>query len=434
MSSRISGAFLLALVIAALPGRAGASPQNVFGFGARSPAMAQTGASYSDDHEAVYQNPAGLGLRSESGIALGYAGGGYRLNVDGARLDLDPSQGLAIGFYLPLPFGGPLEDVLTVGGAFYTPFDVIMDATSLSPSDPQFPVVASTRSVSVMVTAGLSLERWVPGLRLGGGIMALASNAGDITVRLEGNTFSATTNASLVADFAPLLGVLFHRDRFALGLAYRGNVKSIIEFNVIASGLPIMTPEITMVAAPQWDPHQLSLEGSYLPREDLRLVANLTWKHWSAYEGPIGQTSASSNPPPSPGFRDTLSARLAVEWMPDTTRAEVAVRGGLAFEPTPAPAARLAQQYDYTGQEVLDEMGNPVLTPMRLLDGHRIMVSTGVGGRFALGETLGLRLDGAFQMQYSLPRTHDVPLEGSANDLRTKGFVLYGSVMAGVEW
>ena len=49
-------------------------------------------------------------------------------------------------------------------------------------------------------------------------------------------------------DYAPLLGMLFHRDRFSVGLAYRGSLKSIIEFNVIALGLPIMTPEITMTA------------------------------------------------------------------------------------------------------------------------------------------------------------------------------------------
>lgn len=396
--------------------------------------MAQTGVSFADDHEAVYLNPAGLGLRSEAGLNLGYAGGGYRLKVNGERFALDPSQGLQIGFYLPLPFGGPLEDVLTVGGAFFTPFDVIMDATALSASDPQFPVVGRTRSVSVMVTAGLSLERWVPGLRFGGGIMALASNAGDITVRLEGNAFSATTNASLIADFAPLLGALYHRDRFSVGFAYRGAVKSIIEFNVIAIGLPIMTPEITMTATPQWDPHQASLEGSYLPREDIRLVANLTWRHWSAYEGPVGQTSASSNPPPSPGFRDTFSPRLAIEWTPDVTGVELAVRGGLAFEPTPAPRAGNAAQRNYLDQQVVDEMGNPVLTPMRLLDGHRIMLTAGLGARFALGEVLGLRLDGSMQAQYSLPRTHDIPLEGETENLTTKGFVLYGSAAVGVEW
>src|SRR5688572_9892180 len=201
---------LFGLIVALVPGRTLASPQDVFGFGARGPAMAGTGTSFADDHEAVYLNPAGLGLRGAQGLSIGYAGGGYRLKVDGDRFDLEPSQGLAIGFYLPLPFEGALEDVITIGGAFYTPFDVIMDATSLSPSDPQFPVIGQTRSVSVMVTAGISLERWVPGLRFGGGIMALASNAGDITVRLEANTFSATTNAALVADFAPLLGVLFH--------------------------------------------------------------------------------------------------------------------------------------------------------------------------------------------------------------------------------
>jgi hypothetical protein len=324
--------------------------------------------------------------------------------------------------------------MITIGGAFFTPFDVIMDATSLSASDPQFPVVGRTRSVSVMVTAGLSLERWVPGLRLGGGIMALASNAGDITVRLEGNTFSATTNASLIADFAPLLGVLFHRNQFALGLAYRGSVKSIIEFNVIAMGLPIVTPEVTMTATPQWDPHQVSVEVSYLPREDLRLVANLTWKHWSEYPGPVGPSSASSDPPPSPAFHDTVATRLALEWTPDLTSVELAVRGGLGFEPSPAPRARSVVQHDYMGAPVLDEMGEPVQTPMRLLDGHRIMLTTGIGARFEVNEDLGLRIDGGFQAQYSLPRTHSVPVEGGSSNLTTKGFILYGSIMAGIEW
>lgn len=397
--------------------------------------MAGTGVSFADDHEAVYLNPAGLGLRSEQGLSVGYAGGGYRLKINGDRFDMDPSQGLAIGFYLPLPFGGPLEDVLTVGGAFYTPFDVIMDASSLAPSDPQFPVVGRTRSVAVMVTAGLSLERWVPGLRLGGGIMALASNAGDITVRLEGNTFAATTNAALVADYAPLLGVLFHRNQFSLGLAYRGSVKSIIEFNVIAMGLPIMTPEITMTATPQWDPHQVSLEASWLPREDIRLVANLTWRHWSAYEGPIGRTSASSNPPPVPSFRDTVGTRLAVEYTPDTTGYELSVRGGVGFEPSPAPKGRLVPQLDANGSVVVDENDIPAVTPMRLLDGHRVLASTGIGARFDVGRDIGLRLDAAFSTQFSVQRTHRVPLGAPEEPwLTTRGVVLYGAITTGIEW
>ena len=57
MRVRIFAVVLLALV---LPGRAFASPQDAFGFGARSPGMAQTGVSFADDHEAVYLNPAAL--------------------------------------------------------------------------------------------------------------------------------------------------------------------------------------------------------------------------------------------------------------------------------------------------------------------------------------------------------------------------------------
>ena len=64
-----------ASVTLAAPPPAYATPQDIFGFGARTPGMAMTGASYVDDFEGVFANPAGLAGARRMALVLGLTGG-----------------------------------------------------------------------------------------------------------------------------------------------------------------------------------------------------------------------------------------------------------------------------------------------------------------------------------------------------------------------
>jgi long-chain fatty acid transport protein len=98
----------------------------MFGFGARSPGLAMTGASYGDNYEAAYLNPALLGAVRRRSIVFGASVGDFDLRLDGQASPMEAARGTTIGFTLPIPFGDVLQDRLTLGAGFYTPTNVLL--------------------------------------------------------------------------------------------------------------------------------------------------------------------------------------------------------------------------------------------------------------------------------------------------------------------
>src|SRR5512134_1695731 len=105
-------ALLCALLLGGAP--AAASPLQIFGFGARSPAQAATGVAAADDFECLYLNPAGLaeitGRRLSAGTVVG------TFDLDGSDRPIDTTAGIEVGAVFPLPLGGILRG--RVGLAF----------------------------------------------------------------------------------------------------------------------------------------------------------------------------------------------------------------------------------------------------------------------------------------------------------------------------
>src|SRR4051812_44896026 len=58
-----------------------ASPEDLFGFGARPAAMGGLGATFADDFAAVWANPAGLSRAHAGAFTLGFVGGSYALSA-----------------------------------------------------------------------------------------------------------------------------------------------------------------------------------------------------------------------------------------------------------------------------------------------------------------------------------------------------------------
>src|SRR5258708_34717478 len=79
---------LIGLSLAALfaSRSAEASPEDIFGYGARSPAMGATGAAWSEGFEATYTNPALLARLRARKVTLGWQGGTFDLRAEGAGL------------------------------------------------------------------------------------------------------------------------------------------------------------------------------------------------------------------------------------------------------------------------------------------------------------------------------------------------------------
>ena len=90
----------LAALFAILLGNArpaAATPQDLFGLGARTQALGLTGVSYAEDYEATFANPAGLGRARRRGIHIGLSAGAYDLHIDDERFPVDAARGMTIG-------------------------------------------------------------------------------------------------------------------------------------------------------------------------------------------------------------------------------------------------------------------------------------------------------------------------------------------------
>ncbi len=323
---------------------ADASPQDLFGYGARLVAMAGTGASFADDYAAVHANPAGLSRLRERSLMLGYAGTGFWLDYNGGHFAADTGSATVIGVGLPIPFGGALRNRVAIGLGFFTPTNVVVRGRIIRPETPQFILLPDrVQTVALQIGLGVSLP-W--GFRIGGGVMAMAGLTGTVLVAADASgRASSRIDTQLVATYAPVVGAQWERGAWRVGATYRGELIARFLVSIEARDLGINLPIFNISGVAQYDPAQLQVEAAW-QRAGWTVALGVTAKRWSDYPGPAAATTENSPAPPAPEFSDTLVPRAGVErrwsWADGT---HVAVRGGYFYEPTPAPAATTARAF-----------------------------------------------------------------------------------------
>jgi len=325
-----------------------ASPQDLFGFGARASAMGGVGGAIADDFAAVHANPAGLSRAREIAFSLGYQGAGFMLSQQRSGAAATPvrqdiSRGTLIGLALPLPFGGVLRERIVIGLGFYTPTDVVVRGRILRPETEQFLLLSDrTQTVAIQAGVGVALP-W--GLRIGGGFVALAAIRGGVVIAQDstGRVGSRVDN-QLVSSFAPVVGASFEHSILRSSITFRG--ASVGRFSVTIEardiGLPLPVFNISGIA--QYDPWQIAAETG-VQLEGWSLLAGLTFKRWSEYPGPLERTTERSPEPPRPATSDTFIPRFGFEkqWARRTQR--WSLRGGYFYEPSPLPARTQGANY-----------------------------------------------------------------------------------------
>ena len=416
----------------AIPTAAHATPPDVFGYGARTQGAAMTGVAYADDYEAVWSNPAGLAAAERSGVALGLQAAAFELTLDGQDFDLEAYRGQTIGFHLRLPFGGVLEDVLTIGAGFYTPANTVLRTDIIYPEIPQWAVLARTQSVNLAIGLGIDLGRLVPGLRLGIGFSALATISGRLLVTLDSaNSFNSLTETQLLVSYNPIVGVQYDIGDFTLGVVYREEVRSEIDLDVLVENLPVALPKISITALPQYDPHTVAAELAWRMTPKWMGAVHLTYRRWSNWPGVVGRTTAFSFTPVDPEFRDTVSPRIAFEYRTRKHRTELAARFGYAYEMTPAPPAGTGPGRDENG----DAREPAVQVARRYLDSDRHVLTW--GGGFAYHTPAGpvLRLDLFMQLHRLVERTHEIArTDDGGSPMVTDGWIAAAGWTGALEW
>ena len=324
--------------------RAEASPQDLFGYGARPVSMGGTGAAFADDFSAVHANPAGLSRLRARSLTLGYVGTAFWLDVADRHFPADTGSATMIGLGLPIPFGGALRDRVGLGLGFFTPTNVIVRGRITRAETPQFLILPDrVQTVALQIGLGVALPA---GFRVGVGVMAMAGLTGTVLVATDASGRSSSRiDDQLVATYAPVLGVQWERGDWRFGATYRGALVANFLVSIEARDLGINLPIFNISGVAQHDPAQAQVEAAWQHR-GWTAALGITGKQWSSYPGPAAATTDNSPAPPPPDFSDTVVARLGVEhrwsWTDGT---HVALRGGHFYEPTPAPAATASRAY-----------------------------------------------------------------------------------------
>ena len=401
----------LAVGIAAFATRADASPEDLFGFGARSSAMGATGPASAEGYEAVFGAPGLLAETHVKQFTLGTAIARHLLYADGPgvsrSLPTDEMKTLYIGAVLPLPFKGFLEDRITFGIGFLEPAKFLVRGKILYPERFQYPIVAPrVQSLAIILGLGFRIgDRFFVGV----GYEALAGVIGQIVIALDatGHT-AARSDDQVVATYAPLASMAFDvTDHLRIGATYRGELVGKFVIHIKAQDLGLNLPDFNVAGVAQYDPAQVAAEVRWssigrtpgavpIEREAWRLAVGAIARRWSKYPGQVEATVLENkdfSPPPTDAH-DTISPRIGLERsMPLTRLAALRLRVGYMFEPTPLPAQTKATMIDAQRASTTN-----------LLDSNRHVFTAGVGLLFS--DEIPLQLDAFAQLHVLTARTH----------------------------
>lgn len=362
-----------------------ASTVDLFGYGARGIALGGATATQARGHAAVYYNPAALTLAQTPSFAVGYQFANFSLEINESSHAVQDSPALVFGFGLPLPFGGSLRDRFSLGIGFVLPQGAILLARTPPPAHPSFPLL-ETRAQTLSAQLGLGVQIFDQ-FSIGVGAILLATLEGAIDAG-PGPTgaVSAKVQDSLVAHFAPILGLLFTpTNQWSLAATWRG--ESLAEYSIpvtaeLGSSIEIPIPTLQIEGVAQYDPQRASLEVSYTGFEHVLVAVGATLRMWSHFENPIEYPASPVDYPEqeAPAFHDTVTARIGVEYRVDWADWQFEPRVGYQFEPSPAPEQSGFHNY---------------------LSNHRHVFSVGFGVKHG-----DLTLDMAGQWHALVERTH----------------------------
>jgi hypothetical protein len=405
----------LASALSLASSRAEASPEDLFGYGARTSAMGATGTAFAGGYESAWHNPALASDVRVAKLTLGYTGGILRLDAQGdglpGRTSSQPITGTTIGAEIPLPLGGKLAHRVGIALAFYEPTDVVVRGRVLYPEKTQFPML-DNRAQSVTIRAGVGADIGY-GIRLGVGFAALAEIVGTVVAATDATGRVGTrVEDQLVATYAPTLGASYDLplkgpELWRVGVTYRGSLAARFGIVIDATKLSsLQIPFFNISGLAQYDPAQVAVEVAR--REELNvLAAQFAYKHWSAFPGVLeptvvcteGGAGACGLTPPKVDWNDTFVVRVGADQGFRVARGAVLhARSGAFFETTPLPS-------EIPGSEAYSQGAKGVVAvPTRYFDSDRMAITVGTG--LTLTKPLPpIDLDLFAQYHILLPRT-----------------------------
>lgn len=435
----VRAALVAGLVV---PSAARAGTFDIFGHTPRDIGMGGAMTAAVIGYSALYYNPAALTRDKQHSLGLGLHLSAPFLTIDRespaatpAAVLPDTHVGVSLGWVKP--FGGIFDDRLAVGVSVSLPIERLVRVQGYDPAAPQFYLYQNLQD-KLLIHLGVAADPtdW---LSLGLGVQILADVIGKANLDLDivAGTFTRrTVGVTLEPTASPLAGLHIHPalgeggGQLGIGLAFRGSSELAFDLPVIVREGEALDLRIDVSQTVLWTPHELAFGLSYtLDDPALTLAMDLTYAWWSDAPDPSPRLSVDlggrlvaafgldsaldlsvDRKPLDLGFRDTLTARVGVEWSPSGA---VTLRGGYFFRPTPAPPATGSQAY---------------------LDNDAHVVSLGLGLAFQnplKGARAAVELDLAVQATILPRRTvYRAAAEDPGGDLSHGGVLLHTSIAA----
>ena len=336
---------------------------DVFGFGARGMGMGNAQTAVADDVSANHYNPAGLALAESLRIDVGYLHTFSRMTLNEGDLDLDENPGVQAGLVIP----GSIGDIrLAFGLGFHLPNSRLSRIRALPESQPRF-VLMDNRTQHVSINANIAIQPF-EGLTLGAGLTFLTDTTGTVALTGtltpdpdEGDLANAVDVTFETARF-PALGIHWEAtDRLSLGLTWRSQMAVTLDIgaDIEADIVELLGPRplagsvsVHSFNTNFFKPHQVFLGAAFSPAPGTLLALDVGWMHWSAFPTPTAAVAIdfsletydteglipAPTLPEDPHFEDTFAIRAGLEQgLSLGSSVDLIVRGGYAFEPSPAP-------------------------------------------------------------------------------------------------
>lgn len=435
-------ALALALALVAPGGEARANPIDAFGIGSRAIAMGGAHTALAHDASANYYNPAGVVARKDLSLDIGYQIGVPTLRLNGHDVGVDHTRGLTAGLVAPGSIG-PFR--FAFGVVMFLPDERVSRVRAMPRVQPRF-VYYDNRTQRIYLSTNLAVQI-IPGLYVGAGVTFMSRTQGDLELsgRISFPDAEAESDMRLDLDVDlkalryPQAGILWEPLRWlSVGLVFRDEFVLEMEqgFRITGDvvgeggGGVILRDgffDLTSLSTNMFQPRQVALGVAVMPTGRWTVTMDIVWAQWSRFINPGSRLEievelgtfndmvdiASQPDPPAAQFRDTWSPRLGVEFLAyQSRRATIAVRGGYAFEPSPAP--------------------EQTSTTMNLIDNHKHHLSAGVG--FSLSKLIAimdrpLDVDLHFAYLHQQRRRHRKDdLADPVGDYTATGYVLSAGV------
>ncbi len=259
-----------------------------------------------------------------------------------------------------------VHDMVAVGVGFYLPFGL---AISWPSSSPQNEIIEnqSLRTYFISPVVGVNLDKFVPGLSIGGGVDIVPATVELKKAIIFGETQGQAHLGGTAVGIGGRVGVMYRPGplpALSVGLMYRSQVnldfKGTGDFDIDPTLRQMLPPDgdiSTSIALP------MSIAGgvSYRPMPNLELEANAIWMNWSKFKSLVIKLPDATNSTVAEDYKDTTTFRIGAEYKLPALRA--AVRAGYIYDPTPIPTTTLTAQLPDANRNVVSVGGSYAITP-----------------------------------------------------------------------